>query len=195
MLCAVSEEKQPLVKTEADSRSKPASRARLYDPNGADLSEQNLALYYAHELSDAVQLDQRISDCNVHTVYQCQARDLLHALALKDDRDFFRAMCDRPAEFPFMLRYAWLWCRFANCDEDEINPIFPTGRGFVDETHGTLCAGVAACKQDIADVLLQRGPFKYVDRARNLVAAAAEAETRHVAPTSKRAKVRVATAA
>jgi hypothetical protein len=170
----------------------PASKHRLYSSGARDESPQNNALFHAHELIDAAQLGSRMAgECNVHHVWQRQACNLLHALARPEDRRFFRQMCDNTQTFPFVLRYAWLWCRFANCDEDEINTVFPTGRGFVEESHDHCRAGIAASKQEIADLLLRNGPFQYHNRAGNLVRAAREAARRHAAPTvpaAKRAK-------
>ena len=168
-------------------RSKPVDRKILYDC-GNELSPQNHALFWSHELLDAAQLDQRISECNVHPQYQRQAHFLLKALGLAEDRSFFRQMAAEPMRFPFVLRYAWLFCRFANCDEHEINFIFPTKCGFVDETHENHRAGIAGCKQEIADVVLRNGLFKYEEHAYNLVRVARESCVRHAAPMVKRAK-------
>lgn len=165
----------------AHGRSRPAPVAVLYSAQGPDLSVQNSDLFYAHEVAAAAQLDQRIAPQEAHPMVQRQMRDLLDALALEDDQSFYEELCVKG--YSVALRYAWLWCRFASCDEDEVNLIFPTGRGFVHELVDGHLHGRASSKQAIVDALLQHGPLPYAHRARNVLKAVqAQGPKRHAAP-------------
>jgi len=155
--------------------------AVLYSAQGPDLSVQNSALFYAHEVAAAAQLEQRIAHRDAHPALQRQARDLFDALALEDDKLFFAEMCDEG--YSFALRYAWLFCRFSNCDEEEVNLIFPTGRGLLEEVVDGHQHGRAGSKQDIVDSLLQRAPLPYAHRARNVLKQV-QAQKRNAAPVA-----------
>lgn len=148
-------------------RTRPATREVLYDKGGGDLTPQNNALYWAHEAVSLLQLDRLTAACR--SGMRQQVRDLEATLARADDLHFYECMCSDGEEFPFLLRYAWLFCRFADLDEDDVNTVFPVGYGFEEAWVGNCRVGMATCKQELADVLLVPGPFPYVERASNVV--------------------------